>query len=93
MKLTFEEFKKLPFTEPFACGVTTDDENGANMTGNGQKLKWIAKKGGINDWAIYIHFYHSSWDFVLTNGDKVQSRENIKRLIDVDDETLDSYRH
>jgi len=40
----------------FATGVTTDSPTGANINGTGRKMCWIAKRGTINDWAIYVMF-------------------------------------
>lgn len=53
LPLTMEQFNKIPDGEIFAKGELPDNGNGINMTGTGRNLKWLAKKGFGNDWAIY----------------------------------------
>lgn len=42
--LTVDELKSLK-PGVFASGITTDDENGINMTGSGMRLRWVAVRG------------------------------------------------
>lgn len=86
--------QKLKDMKPgiFATGQTTDDANGANMTGNGQALKWVAVRGGIHDWAIYIHTADKSDDWIKANGDKVHSRDTVQKLVRCDGQALEMYR-
>lgn len=90
--LTIEKFNEMPYEEIFGKGLTTDDSEGINMTNSGNKLKWIAKKGGGDDWAIYIHLADSSTDYIKKYGDKVKSENNILKLIPCDKEVLKKYR-
>lgn len=91
--MTIEEFKAIPFGSVFAQGKCTDDVNGANMTGSGRMLRWVAKKGRINDWCIYCHWATSSFEYIITNGDKVTGESNIKRLVPCDDDMFNAYRY
>ena len=50
--ITIDQFNKIPYDEIFQDGKTTDNPDGINMNNSGQPLKWIAKKGGGDDWAI-----------------------------------------
>lgn len=52
--LTLQELKDMDPDTIFATGTTTDDSAGINMTGSGRELRWVACRGGIWDWAIYI---------------------------------------
>ena len=63
-----------------------------NMYGKGQDLKWVATRGGIHDWAIYIA--PADWEDLRIKqmGDKVHNRESIKKLVSCDDEALEMYR-
>lgn len=90
--ITDEQFEKVPNGQIFAMGMTTDDPDGLYMTGSGNILKWVAKKGWANDWAIYCHWAHHSWEFILEQGDKVHGRDNIKRVLDISDNLLGRYR-
>ena len=89
--LDLEMLESIPRGTVFAAGKTTDDNNGVNMTNSGKPLKWIAKKG-YNDWAIYIHWDTVSDYSVETQGDKVSSEKNIKRLVPCSDEAFNKYR-
>ena len=77
----------------FMKGVTVDDSTGCNMTGSGKDLKWVASRGDIHDWAIYVLFSDRSWEEVKSNGDKVYDEENIKKLVPCDNEAFEMYRY
>ena len=62
-------------------------------TNIGKKLLWVARRGGgPSDWAIYTHWQEMGIDYVLSNGDKVRDRENVKKLVPCTKEALDEYR-
>lgn len=90
--LTLQQLKDM---EPgiFASGETTDDPEGINMTNSGRALRWVASRGGIHDWAIYIHTADHSEQWVKAQGDKVTSEHNIKKLVPCDDEAFGMYRY
>ena len=91
--LTLQQLKDMEPGTTFATGETIDNENGINMTRSGQALRWVACRGGIHDWAIYIHKASWSEDEVKSNGDKVTSEHNIKKLVPCDDEAFGMYRY
>ncbi|MFA6917007.1 MAG: hypothetical protein WC222_11460 [Parachlamydiales bacterium] len=76
-----------------AKGETSNDEKGLYMTEKGGILKWVLKVGTVGDWAIYCHWNHMPYDYVVSNGDKVYNRENIENIIDFDDEVWKRYRY
>ena len=90
--LTLQQLKDMKPGIIFETGITTDDAAGANMTGSSQKLRWVACRGGIHDWAIYIHKEDWSEESVKSNGDKIHNRETVKKLVPCDDEALAMYR-
>lgn len=90
--LTLDMLKDMPPHTHFATGVTTDNLNGINMTNSGQLLRWVAVRGGMHDWAIYINWAYRSEDEVAKNGDKVCSIESIKYLVPCTDEAFKMYR-
>ena len=92
--LTLEELNDLPKGVVFKVGVTTNDENGVFMTNErkNQKLLYVAKKGTINDWAIYVGWLGQSVDQVRDYGQKIQNLFNVKKLIPCTEEVLKRYR-
>lgn len=95
MKIDIEQFNSMPAGEVFVKGEVENSPNGIFMTNNkqGEMLKWVAKKGHGNDWCIYCHWSESGYDFVMTNGDKVTSEVNIRKLVPCTDEVFESYRY
>ena len=79
----------------FASGEIENSPDGIFMTSSniGKKLLWIAKRGGIHDWAIYCHWADKGIEYVISNGDKVTSPQNIKKLVPCDDEAFSMYRY
>lgn len=90
--LTLQQLKDMEPDTIFATGETTDGYDAVNMYGRGQELRWVATRGGIHDWAIYIA--PKDWDQLRIQrmGDKVHNRESIKKLVPCDDEALAMYR-
>lgn len=92
--LTLKEFKAIPFSTVFATGVIRNAPDGLYMTDSniGEELRWVAKKGMIDDWAIYCHWAYHDAEWIRDRGDKVYSDENIKRCVPCEDEVLKLYR-
>lgn len=92
-ELTVEEFDKIPDGDVFRTGTLPDSPEGLNMTNSGRMLKWIAKKGYANDWAIYCHWADSSDVYVRQHGQKVASESNILNAVPCVKEVLNRYRY
>lgn len=90
--LTLDHLKAMEPQTVFAHGVVMDNPLGVNMTGSGRDLAWVAVRGIIHDWSIYIHWLESGHEFARTNGDKVLTPAYIKRLVPCTDEAFDMYR-
>lgn len=90
--LTLQQLKDMPDHTAFAHGTTSDDAAGINMANTGNQLRWVAKRGGYHDWAIYIHFAYNNEEYIKTNGDKVTGEDNIKKLVPCDNEAYEMYR-
>ncbi len=86
--MTLEVFNKIPDGTVFATGFTIDAPEGCHMTGSGEDLKWLAKKGYGDDWCIYIHRASNDYEWIERHGDKVTMRRNIEKLILIEDEVL-----
>jgi len=58
-----------------------------------KELLWVAKRGGINDWAIYIHWKCKGLEYVLEQGDKVMNKEYIRLLVPCTNKAFANYRY
>lgn len=92
--LTIDKLKAIPPGTIFSEGITSNDPEGIYMTDSnvGRKLYWVAKRGEIHDWTIYIHWADKGRQFVIDAGDKVTGEANIKKLVPCDDEAYKIYR-
>lgn len=92
--LTLDQLKAMPAKTVFATGEIPNSPEGIYMTDTdeGRMLLWAAKRGGYHDWTIYIHWENMGIDFVINNGDKVTSEQNIKKLVPCEDAAFELYR-
>ena len=93
--LRFEDFKKIRAREMFAHGLQSDSPRGINLTGSGETLLWVAVKGDVDDFAIYVMPVElANWSIARVRdfGDKIHDRNTIQRLLNCDDEVLAKYR-
>ena len=92
--LTLERLKAMKPGEIFDRGEADDLPGDLNMTGKGERLRWVAVRGkGIPDWAIYTHYAYMSDEYVRDSGDKVHSEQHVRQLVRCDDEAFSMYRH
>lgn len=91
--LTPEQLKAMPSDDIFASGTAMDNEDGLFMANTGKKLRWVAVRGGIHDWAIYCHFADKREDWIRRHGDKVCDERHIKKLVPCNDEAFKMYRY
>ncbi len=97
--LTKNRLDKMEPHEIFASGEVENSLDGIYMTDSnpGKMLTWSAKRGFINDWAIYIGWSNNpprvnDIQYILRFGDKVKNELNIKKLVPCDEETFKLYR-
>ena len=76
----------------FATGLTTDTPEGINLDNTGRKLRWLAKKGGGNDWKIYVAVDGFPIHIIVQHGMKVTDENTIKKLVPCDEEVYKLYR-
>lgn len=94
VKLTIKEFDQISSNTVFARGVMENGPNGLNMTNPfGGELRWVAKKGYKNDWAVYCFWSNKSEKWVLAHGDKIMSQRNILKCVNCEPEVLNLYRY
>ena len=87
------DLMKMPSGTKFATGTMVDNPEGLHLANTGKMLRWVAIRGhGHYDWAIYAHLEENDIDWIARHGDKVGHAENIKKLINCDDEAMSLYR-
>jgi hypothetical protein len=91
--LTVDKLKAMQPSTIFATGEILDNPQGLNMTNSNKRLRWVAVRGGIHDWAIYCHWAEHDQEWIKSQGDKVYNKHNIKRLVECDDEAFKMYRY
>ena len=90
--LTLQDLKEMQ-PGAFSRGETTDNPEGCNITNSGRKLRWVAVRGDIHDWAIYIFTADRDYEWIKRSGDKVYTENNIRKLVPCDDEAFNQYRY
>jgi len=91
--LTLEKLKAMKPYSVFATGTVENSLEGIFTTRDGGLLRWVAVRGGIWDWAIYIHWADKSITWIKNHGDKVIGEANIRKLVPCDDEAFKMYRY
>lgn len=57
-ELTYEKLAALSPGIIFASGETVDSPNGCNVADTGKVMRWVAVRGQVADWAIYVQNPH-----------------------------------
>lgn len=86
-KLTLDELKKMQPYTIFARGNGLIPELNKD-----KKVKWIALRGYIHDWAIYYDEENKSEENIRDWGDKIYNKEVVKRLVPCDGEASSMYK-
>lgn len=92
--LTLEQLKSLPPESIIAQGIIENSPEGIYMTNDkiGKKLIWVAKRGVIHDWAIYVSWEENGLQYALDFGDKLYDEKHIKKLVPCTEEAFKMYR-
>lgn len=90
--MDLEQFSKIEDGAIFASGELPDEPGGLNMTNSGKMLRWIAKKGYGNDWAIYCYWNTVSDETITAHGQKVSNNEHIQKCVPCTIEMMKRYR-
>ena len=91
--LTLKQLKEMPPETIFATGVALDNVDGLFMANTNKELRWIAIRGGIEDWAIYCHFIEKDIEWIKHYGEKVCGESHIKKCVPCDEEAFAMYRY
>ena len=83
--LTRKLLEEMKPGEVIASGVAQNEE--------GDKVKWVAVRGGIADWAVYAttNMDHND-DWIKQYGNKIHSMVIVDQLIPADQTAKDMYR-
>jgi hypothetical protein len=95
MQVTKDYLKGLKPSTIFAQGLIPNcPETGIYMTDyrRGDMLRWVAVRGFIEDWTIYCDFEEKNIEAVRKYGNKVVNPDNIRKLVQCDDEAFKLYR-
>ena len=94
--LTIDQLKAMPSSNIIAQGTIENSKEGIWMTDvhPGRQLLWVAKRGdGYPDWAIYTWWANEAdVEFVIKQGQKVTSEDNIRKLVPCTDKAYKMYR-
>ena len=74
-------------------GITIDNFTGINITNSNRLIRYVVKIGQANDWAIYTGWENWSELKIAFEGDKIRSKENIRKLIKCSDKIFERYRY
>jgi hypothetical protein len=92
--LTVEKLEKMEPDTVFATGIIidSDDLGGIVLHSAGSKLRWVAVRGAIPDWAIYYHDYNFPESYIKSYGIKLYNIKVVKKLVYCDKKALKAYR-
>ncbi len=84
--LTRELLDKMSPGETIASGISKDEE--------GHRVKWVAVRGGIADWAVYATTdMEKDEEWIKKWGNKIHSMIIVNQLIPADQTAKDMYRY
>ena len=89
--ITREDLKNMEPGTIFASGNIIDGENGVHLKNSGKLLRWVAVRGNVDDWSIYIDVASKDEEKVKNDGDKLPKRVAIS-LIEGSKDFYDRYR-
>lgn len=93
-ELTLQDLIDMPPSTVFATGLCKNSPEDIYMTDEniGKEMRWVAKRGKIHDWAIYIDWSFRTQEQVEDFGNKIYDSKNIRKLVNCTDEALQMYR-
>ena len=92
--LSLDQLDAIPPKSIFAHGVVEDGTQYFNYeNGRFGDLRWVAVRGYIADWAIYVHLEKYPVEYVRNQGDKIITEKYIRYLVPCTDEVFARYRY
>lgn len=94
-KLTIDMLQgEYPSPKELFRGEVIDGPEGLHLNRTGKMLKYVVRKGDVDDWAVYAEscWEEMSFDEVSRVGNKV-SPEYCKNIIEADEEVWKKYRY
>jgi len=92
--MTIEDLNQVAPQTIFKTGVVINSPDDIYMTDHrlGEPMRYVACRGKINDWAIYIDWAEKSEIHIKNHGQKIYSDDIIRKLIPCDEDMLNQYR-
>jgi hypothetical protein len=92
---TLKQLQELPPHSIIDSGEVINSPEGVFMTDSdiGRTMRWVAKRGLVDDWAIYIHWSEHDIDYIKRQGTKITTPRFIEKLVPCDEEMLKRYRY
>lgn len=85
--ITVELLERVSPGTVIGAGVFIDGPQDANINGSGKLCRWVAVRGGIRDWAVYVGPYNWMVSDIAKSGDKV-SLNNAQRFLCIDGDSV-----
>jgi len=82
---TRDKLDKLDSGTIFASGIDFDGNDGIHLCNTGELLRWVAVRGGVDDWAVYADKARNSAESVRDFGCKLSKREALKLVMGSED--------
>ena len=90
--ITSEYLEAIPAHSIFAAGILRDRTGGVYIGSvSGRLLRWVAVRGGVSDWAVYVGDIEDSFIDIQRTGDKV-SLGTARVLVPCGQDARDRYR-
>jgi hypothetical protein len=93
--ITLEKLQDFPPHKIFLTGIERNSESGIFMTRDYRAndwLRWVAVRGYIDDWAIYVGWNNDDENQIYGNGEKLTNSKLIRELVNCTDEVFARYR-
>lgn len=90
--LTKAKLVSFALNEIFDQGLVVDNATGISIDNSDKILRWVAVKGGAQDWAIYVAHYKTSPEMTAKYGTKIHNMDNVSKLLPCTSEVLELYR-
>lgn len=91
--LTISDFNNINDGSVFSSEVVIDRPEGIVINNSGKSLRWVAKKGRIGDWALYIDSSEYSVHWIATYGQKIKDESIIRKILPCTDDVFKLYRY
>lgn len=92
--LTIEKLDAMRPETMIAHGICINCPDDIFMTRSniGREMIWVAMRGEVSDWTIYVGWKDTGLDRIISNGDKLHNEKHIRKLVPCTVEAYERYR-